>query len=110
MRGWMRWQYRRVKGWFQRANRGWADHDTWSFDWYLAGVMAGGLRHLAKHAHGYPDGFPGGAEGWEAWLRDKAEWFEWYQDWQVNDDIAKLHKFYNEVLPDLVKWYEGLWD
>lgn len=44
-----------VKGWRrearfyrQRARRGWADADVWSFDTYLAGVIAGGLGRLRQ--------------------------------------------------------------
>jgi hypothetical protein len=85
---------------------------VWSFDTYLASVIAGGLRELAEHNHGYPSEFPGGAEGWEAWLRDKADWFEWYGDWDAPDhlDPKKNDTFFEEVLPDFVKWYGGLWD
>ena len=32
---------------FQRGWRGYADHDVWGFDTYLAGVMAAGMRQLA---------------------------------------------------------------
>jgi hypothetical protein len=45
---------KRVKWFFQRGWRGYADYDCWSFDNYLAKVIAGGLRDIAKHAHGYP--------------------------------------------------------
>lgn len=129
---WRDWRYffvHRIGGFFQRGRRGWADHDTWSFDTYLAEVLAGGLRRLADKNHGYPCDFPGEAEGWQAWLRDKADWFEWY----ANDGImpsdqpyhtlsqeerraymdtyhAKMDQFFNEVLPDFVKYFGNLWD
>ena len=153
---WRDWRYffaHRVGGFFQRGRRGWADHDTWSFDTYLAGVLAGGLRprcairrprclgtylagvlagglrRLADKNHGYPCDFPGEAEGWQAWLRDKADWFEWYakdgimpsdqpyhtlsqEERRARMDAyrAKMDKFFEEVLPDFVKYFGNLWD
>jgi len=38
----------------QRANRGWADRDTWVFMNYLSGVIKGGLILLKKTKHGIP--------------------------------------------------------
>ena len=133
--GWPDWRYlfrHRLYGWFQRANRGWADHDTWSFDIYVAEVLAGGLRRLADNTHGYPCEFPGGSDGWEAWLRNKAAWFEWYykdEDGTSDDKgwidpsltqdekrkrmdaySSKLDQFLNEELPDFCKHFGSLWD
>lgn len=83
-----RWRRRRFVGFFVRGWRGWADHDCWGVDTYLAGVMAGMLRRLADHHHhGVPPAFlpDVGAcpnydadAAWTAWLRDKATWLEWY--------------------------------
>lgn len=90
------WRYRvrhRLWGFFQRGWRGYADHDVWGLDHYLAGVMAGGLRRLADTHHGFPVDFLPGYQtrwehareetdaaslAWEWWLLDKAEWFDWY--------------------------------
>lgn len=38
----------------QRAQRGWADCDVWSFDDYLASWMPDALEHLKKTTHGIP--------------------------------------------------------
>ena len=38
----------------QRAQRGWADCDTWSLDCYLSEWLPNALRHLKKHKHGTP--------------------------------------------------------
>jgi len=143
-----RWRWTRLRGFFQRGRRGWADHDTWSFDHYLAGVLAGGLRHLADHHHGVPVGFGAppldGDSGWTreecdeadrlwtAWLREKADWFDWYHrdedgtegdtnwvDADLSDEVrrqridahcAKMQVFLTEVLPDFVKFWPNLWD
>lgn len=103
---WLRpshWRYvirYRFVGLFQRAVRGYADHDTWSFDHYLCTVIAPGLRQLAANSHGYPpfildnrpdllkeDGEPDdekALEAWQHWLIEKATWFEWYHREELN--------------------------
>lgn len=148
-----RYRWRRFVGLFQRAWMGYASHDVWGFDHYLAGVMAKGLRDLAGQAHGCPHEFavkynppddgtpeakywPGdanrGTRDWQSWLYDKADWFEWYyldedgtsddKGWitpgmsgeekrrRIDTYHAKMEKFFNEVLPDFVKYYGNLWD
>ena len=93
-----RWLCRRFVGFFQRGWRGYADHDVWSFDHYVAGVMSAGLKRLAANHCGYPTAFlpdyptrwehtleerEAAYAAWTAWLEDKAEWFAWYA---VDDD------------------------
>jgi len=51
------WYYDRkwdIITFFQRGKRGWGDRDTWSFDGYLAGVIAEGLEHLKETKCGTP--------------------------------------------------------
>jgi len=43
-----------LPGYFQRANKGWANYDTWGLDTYLANVIADSVEHLRKNSHGYP--------------------------------------------------------
>ncbi|SRR5712691_11226565 len=136
---WAEWKYlaRRIRGYFVRGYRGWADYDTWGLDHYMAGVFAGSLRHLAKNNHGAPHDFiekygDKGFDEWDAWLRDKADWFEWYhldedgtsddKGWitpgmpsdemrrRIDAYTAKMEKFHNEILPDFVKRWGSLWD
>jgi hypothetical protein len=40
-----------IKSFFQRGKRGWADKDTWDFDYYLCEVISGGLKHLKELNH-----------------------------------------------------------
>jgi len=47
-----------IKWFFQRANRGWADCDTWSFGSYIAKIISEGTEHLAEHVYGYPCSSP----------------------------------------------------
>jgi hypothetical protein len=132
---WRDWRYlfrHKIGGLFQRAHRGYADHDLWSFDLYISGVLAGGLRQLAARAHGYPCDFPGGFDGWQLWLREKADWFEWYckDEDGTSEELGwidptlttaekrrrmdaynhKMEQFFNQVLPDFCTHFGGLWD
>lgn len=54
-----------VRWFFQRARRGWANVDTWSFDHYVARVIHDGLVYLKSHQHIYPG--RGEADTPEAW-------------------------------------------
>lgn len=54
---WMRNFFRlpkEIKWIFQRATRGWANSDTWSFDSYIAKVNADALEYFAKNLHSAP--------------------------------------------------------
>lgn len=132
------WKFltRRIKGYFVRGYRGWADHDTWNLDSYLAEVLAGSLRHLAhRHfgcTHEFWDAEAKGDEThrWREWLLDKADWFEWYYrdkdgisddtDWanlpreevrrRIQVHNAKMDRFHNEVLADFGKHWGNLWN
>jgi hypothetical protein len=58
-RWWKHWlspqtYYYWLKYKIQRAQRGWADCDTWSLDNYLAEWLPAALRHLKEHQHGFP--------------------------------------------------------
>jgi len=41
----------RIRTFIQRGKRGWADSDSWSFDHYLANIIAGGVGNLIKYGH-----------------------------------------------------------
>jgi hypothetical protein len=137
---WREWKYllRRTRGFFTRGYRGWADLDVWGLDHYVARVLAGSLRHLAKTCHGSPNEFYDeanvGHEGhkWRAWLNDKADWFDWYYKdedgasddkgwvrWDLSDEERsrrikahenKMEEFQTVVLPDFIKYFRNLWD
>ena len=44
-----------VKTFVQRGKRGWANSDTWGFDYYLAKVIYEGVRHLKENINGMPN-------------------------------------------------------
>jgi len=41
----------RVKSFFQRGFRGYANSDTWDFAWYLSEVISKGVKNLKKNGH-----------------------------------------------------------
>ena len=41
-----------IKWWYQRARYGYSDRDTWSGDWYLAGIIAGIMERIVNDGHG----------------------------------------------------------
>ncbi|MEU3052234.1 hypothetical protein [Streptomyces griseus] len=63
----LRYVGRKPKWWWQRARRGYSERDTWSFDRYLARVIAGGCQQL-REGHSYPSDMT--AERWGAYLSD----------------------------------------
>ena len=128
-----RYQLKRKTIWsFRRAKHGWADPDTWGFDHYLAGVIAGGCRHLQDIAHGcpmelaHPDGFSengmpiertDGIDPFEEWkkiLGQIAEGFEIYakDEWWDPDNPNKDAEHEKIVLAKelFIKYYGNLWD
>ena len=45
---------RKLKWFYQRGSRGYADSDVWSLDWHLTHFMGKALRDLANQVHGTP--------------------------------------------------------
>lgn len=59
----------------QRMQRGWSERDLWSFDTYLAKVIAEGCEQLAEQVHGWP-GEPMTFEEWQEILRKISRGFK----------------------------------
>lgn len=49
---WLSDRPRKLYWFLQRGWRGYADCDTWAFDYYLSKVITGGLKHFKKYYHG----------------------------------------------------------
>lgn len=118
---------RKVKHFVQRGRRGWSDEDVWSFDHFLSGVIAGGVRQLRKNAHGHPASVcttcgPGGLDHgvgcdgmaeWNKVLDQIADGFELHAKDSYStgylpneDEQARM-----DLAFDLLKAYYGaLWD
>ncbi len=103
---------RRKKWKKQRIKRGYSDRDVWSFDSFLAEVIAGGVRQVARFG-GYPVSFE--PDEWVDTLNFIADQFEWYAKEQfsfsdeftekIGDTEGDFHKAW--VL--LEENFGGLW-
>uniref|UniRef100_A0A6M3L9K3 Uncharacterized protein n=1 Tax=viral metagenome TaxID=1070528 RepID=A0A6M3L9K3_9ZZZZ len=45
---------KRIKWFFQRGKRGWADCDWWGMDYYLVSIILPMLKELKTNQHGHP--------------------------------------------------------
>ena len=125
------WEYRprplrRLTAFIQRGGRGWAVEDTWSFDRYLAKVIAEGVEYLRDHKNGYqtredhwlPDSFTehdpcNCGEWWNEQLTLIANGFkEWAEDEledTLEDELARQERL-KETLKLFSEHFMGLWD
>ena len=114
-RWWKHWlspqtYYYWLKYKIQRAQRGWADCDTWSLDNYLAEWLPAALRHLKEHSHGFPahmfedgdsteennycasdDAYARAEEKWDSILQTMIDGFDAYnraQDGLYEDELG----------------------
>lgn len=108
----------------QRADQGFSTEDTFSFDSYLAGVIAKGVAELRDRCDGNPLGSPGvllperaiasGSPTEEESLQANREWraildtiatgFENYAEGEIVDDAL------GESFRLLQEWFPALWD
>ena len=94
---------------WQRARRGWSDEDTWGFNYHLAHVIGGGVRHMRSIAHGHPAEIT--FEEWKAILDEIAE--------GMDAALVMLDEYawpeggeekFNLAMDHLKKWFAALWD
>jgi hypothetical protein len=86
-------------GW-QRARRGWSVEDTWSFDDYLARVIAGGTKELGERKIGYPMELT--PERWDEILRTISEGFAAYGDLDImSPEVVEALKLFGQYFPNL---------
>lgn len=74
----------------QRANRGWADCDTWSLDIYLSEWLPDALRHLKKTKHGVP-----------------CDMFKETDDTSNNECIEDVAKRWDNVMDKMILAFEA---
>lgn len=60
---------RRIKSFYQRGKRGWADEDAWSLHLHLALVIRDSVKKLKSNLHSWP-GEPMTFEEWEKILQE----------------------------------------
>lgn len=116
------YMFRKIRAFYQRGKRGFADSDIWCFDSYLSRVIWKGLKQLKNCQNGYPvtkDPDKYSAEELEeAWTEildkvikgfkqyDEEDEGEWWEDsppyWKTDD--------WKEAKGLFIKWFETFWD
>lgn len=98
--------------WQQRAQHGFSDEDVWSFNTYLAGVLAGGLKVLRDNLHGCPPELC--SEDDETWADEGVERWRAILDQMIvgfsQEDQLNPTPELERSLELLVKWWDHLWD
>ena len=114
--------YRKIKSFIQRGRRGWAEEDTWDFDYYLSNIIAEGTKYLLVHQHGHPKDLT--EKKWREILKEIIWTFQylrdgyniWLQDWEsIGLDQANKNREINDKrakkgLSLFVKYFQDLWD
>jgi hypothetical protein len=114
---------RKLRFFIQRGRNGYSREDLWSFDTYLAGVIAAGCRELAEISHGAPgallptdgsnpsgvdespEAFEQAMEEWREILDTIATGFEAYAD---SEDLEAPG--FQVAFAKLRMWWGALWD
>lgn len=103
----------------QRGARGFSDDDTFSFDSYLAGVIAGGVRALQERGIGCPGDFMATTgmtveertEKWRELLGEMAEGFEAYLHQNEHGPwLQGPPASFTRSWDLLTEWFGALWD
>ena len=117
---------RRLRWFWQRGRRGWADGDVWSLDYYLARVIAESVEYLRRTNHGNPclGTPPRDCENCDCSERyDSALWtiskgfqaywdsekLSWQGDWGKQKEAA-MEAALRESLRLLAEHFRSLWD
>jgi hypothetical protein len=93
-----------VRAW-QRWRRGYAEEDTWSFHYFLTGVIVGGVEALRRRQIGYPVGMTPGE--WDAILASIVRGFRAAQKDPMDEDDWKA---YSHAMALFSTYYFDLWD
>jgi len=104
--------YNQVKWFIQRGQRGYADCDIWSLDFYLSKWMPAALKRLETNNIGHPFGMT--RRGWNTRLRIMREGFEAAHE--IGDkmpdrhELNRLERKMNKGLKMFAKHFLSLWD
>lgn len=96
----------------ERGRNGFATSDVWSFNDYLAGVLASGLQVLRDNLHGCPpelcsdDDETWAEEGVKRWQAILDEMIVGFSQEDQQDPTPELQR----SLDLLAKWWGHLWD
>lgn len=109
----------KIKKFFERGRKGYCYEDLWSFDNWLSGTIARGLREFKEICHSYPNDI----DDWDEWMKILDEMIECFEEqariidnysgnfmeqWRARQEKKreKLHR----GLELLEKYYYDLWD
>lgn len=98
--------YWKTKSFIHRGKHGWAPYDTYSFDYYLAKVLAEALGYFGNNLHGWPGGYKdikGEDESFQAWKKDildASAAFRAYSE-DKDTDITKTLKWFRLYFSNL---------
>jgi len=96
----------------ERIEFGYATHDWWSFDTFLAAVIAHGLERFASESHGHPGDKT--IEEWKDRLHEIAEPLKkWACEdrWKLSYDAEmELYEQVQDSIRDLADIFGHLWD
>ena len=104
-----RWKWlvnspKRLKWRWQRVRHGYSEADSWSLDFYLATIIAGGCRDLATRSLSHPIGMT--PVEWSDILLKIADGFDQWADDPWANEMPK----YDEAMILFAKWFPALWD
>lgn len=123
---WRAWRWlleipTRIKYFYQRGKRGYADEDCWAIDWYLSSWLPDALETMINKKKGGGNSYPGvgkanTSQKWNAIVRDIAEGFR--ADYQLKNSIINPTTIRGRRLVEkrkkgfalFIKWYDYLWD
>lgn len=102
----------------ERADRGFSREDTFSFDTYVAGVIAGGVRELQRRGLGCPGGFRDEegltleerCKAWEELLGEMACGFEAYVEATASSAMFEHPDGFKRSMELFTTWFGALWD
>lgn len=107
----LRERRRAFLGFFERGWRGYARHDLWSFDMYLAKVIGEGVKQLADGSYGWNDRDFKTFEEYQQMLYKMSKGFLEYYDAEYE---MKTDKDYEAGLQESLelfrKYFHDLWD
>ncbi len=119
----------KVRWFYQRGSRGYADCDVWSIDWHLTSYMGKALRDLSQQVHGTPiidtgrplnpddpndiDTFT--MEEWKATILYIAETFDEARrvqemEYDTIEQYQAAHKRIQQGLSMFSEYFFSLWD
>jgi hypothetical protein len=99
-----------IRTFVERGRKGVSVSDTWSFDVYIAGVMAEGLSRLRQGTHGYPMNLD--EEKWDSILAEMETGFRAWSEHSFSCGNAEIEaqRQVRRSIRLMHRWFGHLWD